>query len=692
MSKRALTVSVLTAGLSAGLLAGALSPAAAQGNPVAGSGNVYYLSGAGNTSGQAQKVMVFGDPSDEVYFGDWDGDGVDTPMIRRGFGFHVADKDGKTVNVFGYGDAGDEVLVGDWDGDGVDSLAVRRGNKFFVKNDNQKSGKADKEFYYGDAGDTVLVGDWDNDDKDTLIVRRGATYHVKNDTESGKAEYTFVFGEANDTILVGDWSNAAESKSGDGADQLAVRRGFEYHLSSELGSGPLKTDRVFGYGNPDDNVFVVSLPTDMVDENGDPIIDEVREATYYEDKAATYEAGETIINWVDGKPVKDPVTGKPVTAKGGEEKVFVTGDRVTYRGGEPRVDAAGTELTYAADGTEIIHHKDDLVVLEDGSYKRGEDGKPMTWGQLDADNKNYPDVDLAGKSNKYSVKKGWTQVHREGELRVRVDGELATYVDVPAAVAGNFGPRAGDTVLTQSTADYKLDKDGEVVFTTPTPPALPAPEYVAADKYAADRAKAGDAVVARAGQVMPTWRYVSAAVDTQYGVAKTAQADADAAAATAVEKAAAWEAERVKASPNPTVKADADAAAKDAEDKATAARAEWAKLQDLEVSDAANFAWAPVAAGMDDEDRYTYTAKSVDAKKVADLDADKKSDPIYFKGGEQLTYVGGELLPAYKGGESVMEHLKGEVILDEDGDPTYEGTGEPLQITGDGLGVRRNFG
>ena len=41
MSKRALSVSILTAGLSAGLIAGAVSPAAAQGDPVAGAGNVY---------------------------------------------------------------------------------------------------------------------------------------------------------------------------------------------------------------------------------------------------------------------------------------------------------------------------------------------------------------------------------------------------------------------------------------------------------------------------------------------------------------------------------------------------------------------------------------------------------------------------------------------------------------------------
>src|SRR3954470_24436510 len=116
MSKRTLTVSFLTAGLTVGVIAGAVGPAAAQGNPVGGSGSVYFLSGAGSLGGQAQQKLYFGDANDEVYFGDWDGDGVDTPLVNRNGVFHVADENGKTVSIFGYGDAGDTVLVADWDG------------------------------------------------------------------------------------------------------------------------------------------------------------------------------------------------------------------------------------------------------------------------------------------------------------------------------------------------------------------------------------------------------------------------------------------------------------------------------------------------------------------------------------------------------------------------------------------------
>src|SRR3954453_19984141 len=68
MSKRTLSVSCLTAGLTAGILATAVGPAAAQGNPVGGDGNAYFLSGALNTTGVAQSVYAYGNYDDEVYY------------------------------------------------------------------------------------------------------------------------------------------------------------------------------------------------------------------------------------------------------------------------------------------------------------------------------------------------------------------------------------------------------------------------------------------------------------------------------------------------------------------------------------------------------------------------------------------------------------------------------------------------
>jgi hypothetical protein len=180
-NKRATTVGILTAGIAASILATTVGPAAAQGNPVGGKGNVYFLSGAVNSSGQAQQTFGFGDPGDEVFFGDWDNEGVDLPMVRRGNVFYVSSVNNPnvTASVFAYGDAGDTVVIGDWNGDGYDSIAIRRGNHFFVKNDNFSTGKADSEFFYGDAGDKILVGNWNG--VTTTATSAGIDYNGDGD-------------------------------------------------------------------------------------------------------------------------------------------------------------------------------------------------------------------------------------------------------------------------------------------------------------------------------------------------------------------------------------------------------------------------------------------------------------------------------------------------------------------------------
>ncbi|MBM9433901.1 ExeM/NucH family extracellular endonuclease, partial [Flaviflexus equikiangi] len=54
--------------------------------------------------------------------------------------------------VFAFGRRGDEVFVGDWDGDGYDTLAVRRGNTFYGNN-TLTGGNAAAEFKFGRVGD-----------------------------------------------------------------------------------------------------------------------------------------------------------------------------------------------------------------------------------------------------------------------------------------------------------------------------------------------------------------------------------------------------------------------------------------------------------------------------------------------------------------------------------------------------------
>jgi hypothetical protein len=342
---------VLTAVVSLGLGAAGMSAASAQGAPVGGTGNHYFISGAGNTSGVAAEHYWFGDPGDEVYLGDFvrgdgsfGGDGRDDAMVRRGNTFTIRGQDART---FVYGDPGDTVLVGDWDGDGSDTLAVRRGNVFFVKND-VTTGIADHVFVYGDRGDAVVVGNWDGDTSsagavrpvttDTLMVRRGNHYFVKNSITSGIADYDFRFGEPTDTVLVGDWASlparGMPAESGDYADALAVRRGNAYFFSEEVwtaqargGGSALRTSRSFHFGDPSDAAFTAQLDRTVV-VNGVP-------QTLYGDGLAVRR--NDVVGGVDQR------AAQPAPSAGPGVRTYVTvGDSITA-GSQPydRLDALG---------------------------------------------------------------------------------------------------------------------------------------------------------------------------------------------------------------------------------------------------------------------------------------------------------------------------------------------------------------
>src|SRR5690606_13425436 len=83
------------------------------------------------------------------------------PVPDQEYGFFLSNSwSGTTHHASHYGRFTDEVFIGDWDGDGTDSIAVRRGNMFYVSN-APRGGEADATFAYGRAGDRVLVGDWD---------------------------------------------------------------------------------------------------------------------------------------------------------------------------------------------------------------------------------------------------------------------------------------------------------------------------------------------------------------------------------------------------------------------------------------------------------------------------------------------------------------------------------------------------
>jgi hypothetical protein len=295
MSKRSLALtSALTVGATAALAVGTASPALAQADPVQGHGNHYFFAGAGNETGQATRDFRYGNRDDVVLVGDWDGDGTDGLIVRRGNRFLVRNdlSNGVAEHEFTYGDPGDTVLVGDWNGDHTDTLAVRRGNRYFIKNDLE-TGVASTVATFGEPTDQVLVGNWDlntrhdsvdadlSDISDTLMVRRGNHFFARDSMTSGPADHDFYFGDPGDTVLVGSFAHAAYTYldgpeprkeflypgySADGADQLVVRRGNRYYQSEAVWwmfdrpGGSLITASDFSYGNPDDTAFIAKVP------------------------------------------------------------------------------------------------------------------------------------------------------------------------------------------------------------------------------------------------------------------------------------------------------------------------------------------------------------------------------------------------------------------------------------------------
>jgi hypothetical protein len=114
--------------------------------------------------------------------GDFDGDGCDTvslyrPSAQRFFVIDTLGDDGNGVGAaapdFVFGDPRDQPFAGDLDGDGVDTFGLYRESTGFVYYRNSLTqGKADALFFFGNPGDQFVAGDWTGDHSDTVGVFR----------------------------------------------------------------------------------------------------------------------------------------------------------------------------------------------------------------------------------------------------------------------------------------------------------------------------------------------------------------------------------------------------------------------------------------------------------------------------------------------------------------------------------------
>ncbi|WP_125482519.1 ExeM/NucH family extracellular endonuclease [Actinobaculum sp. 313] len=207
-----------------------------------GSCNLYFSNDFATSKAELGMKVQSGD---EVLVGDWDGDGIDTPVVRSGnkYIFYATNRSDSETWTINYGRAGDQALVGDFDGNGKDELAVKRGNTFYLAAGTDQGGAAARTVSFGRASDVGMVGDWDGDGVDTVGVRRGALNLLRDDFAGGAATTEFVFGRATDTPLVADFD-------GDGKDGISVVRNNTVLRKDALTGG--NADAVFAFGSARD--------------------------------------------------------------------------------------------------------------------------------------------------------------------------------------------------------------------------------------------------------------------------------------------------------------------------------------------------------------------------------------------------------------------------------------------------------
>lgn len=135
------------------------------------------------SSGPADLLVAFGRAGDVPVTGRWPGavgTGIGVVRGNQWFLRTSLSAGDPTAAVFTLGVAGDVAMVGDWDGNGTDTPAVRRSTSRYLS-DRVPPPPVSPPFAYGRAGDLHVSGDWDGNGSDTPGVVRGSTLHRSGD-------------------------------------------------------------------------------------------------------------------------------------------------------------------------------------------------------------------------------------------------------------------------------------------------------------------------------------------------------------------------------------------------------------------------------------------------------------------------------------------------------------------------------
>ncbi|GMQ85787.1 MAG: hypothetical protein BMS9Abin07_1355 [Acidimicrobiia bacterium] len=169
-------------------------------------GHVYLRNS--NTQGTADVRFYFGNPGDIPLAGDFDGDGCDTvsvyrPSEGRVYVINELGANGGGLGVaelsYYFGNPGDQPFVGDFDGDGMDTIGLHRASTGLVYFRNSHTqGNADDEFIFGNPGDRLFASDWNGDGTDSPALFRpgNTTVYFRFTNTQGNADTQYLFGES----------------------------------------------------------------------------------------------------------------------------------------------------------------------------------------------------------------------------------------------------------------------------------------------------------------------------------------------------------------------------------------------------------------------------------------------------------------------------------------------------------------
>ena len=191
-----------------------------------------------NTTPAVESQFDFGNGSDNIILGDFDGDGKDDPTVWRGATdnsyFYILQSSTNTVRYVRFGQPNDYPYVSaDYDGDGVDDPAVYRANSLAPTSQSQfwwyGSYGATKNVQvvvnWGIGSDTAAPGDYTGDGKaDFCVLRTNANRNVwlihpgtGGFDALNPADYSVRFGLPTDGVVPGDYD-------GDGTTDISVIR------------------------------------------------------------------------------------------------------------------------------------------------------------------------------------------------------------------------------------------------------------------------------------------------------------------------------------------------------------------------------------------------------------------------------------------------------------------------------------